>query len=323
MTRVRVRLIAVLVLAFATSACSGPHVPLEVGVKEIDTDVLIGPQRALPIIVPRTGTQPGPVGFPGFVQPPIDVNVPPSPEPPPACPVADPLSPIAHEVSSTVVKPPVPRSYPFRNNGTWKVGNRSGVFPAIATRRVENIVNPAPGGGFSFDVTIPDRAGSTTTTTYHVYPISAVPNAPDPGLYIEEVVTRTPGRTDQTFTPVPSLLLLPFPAAPSRTWSSRGVDPLHQTVEQFDATILQKAFIDACGTRLEAWKVFVSGGSIASPTTSISFSATLWIAPQYGGLLLQDKVDQSGAQQEEGTRDFVEVLSSNTATIRTAPGYPS
>lgn len=317
------RLVAVALLVLVSSACSGPRTPLEVGVKEIDTDVLIGPQRPQPVVALPPNTRPGPIGFPGFVQPPIDTNPPPSPPPPPVCPAADPLAPIARPAATAATKPPVARKYSYLNSGTWRLGERSGVFPALAVREVAGVENPAADGDFTFDVVIPDRAGGNTTTTYHVYPNQPTPADPDPGLYIEQVVTRVPGEEPETFTPTPSLLLLPFPAATGATWSARGVDPLTQTVQQFDAKIVSRDVVDACGTKLQAWRVEVTAGTTTSPTADLTFSAKLWIAPQYGGLILKDDVQQEGTARDEPAGPAVALTSTNRALIRSEPVYPS
>jgi hypothetical protein len=232
------------------------------------------------------------------------------------------LSPIAHEAAITATKPPVARTYPFMNNGTWKLGDRLGRFPATATRSIGNVTNSAGGGGFSFDVSIPDRAGAVTTTTYHAYPAPVTPADPESGLYVERVVTRSNG-VEQTFTPTPSLLILRFPASLGSSWSTRGVDPLTQTVESFDARVAERSVIDACGTRLQAWKVEITNGAITSPTTAIDFSALLWIAPQYGGILLKDAVYQDGTVKDSPADPEVRLVSSNFAVIRAAPVYPS
>jgi hypothetical protein len=187
--RRRIGLVAV-VLTVMAAACSGPRSPVDVGVKEINTDVLIGPKEPTAVASPPASSPPGPIGFPGFVQPPVNPH-PPLPTPSPVtCPQAHPLAPIERALTSAADTPPAAATYRFRNQGTWKIGERSGAFPVTSTRTVSNVVKAAPGGGYTFDVSIPDPAGPVTTTTYHVYPTQPRPIDPTPGIYIEQVTER-------------------------------------------------------------------------------------------------------------------------------------
>lgn len=311
---------AVVLLLLAVS-CSGPRTPLDVGIKEINTDVVIGPIPPRVVAAPPAAP-PRPVGFPPFVQPPVNPEPPPS-SPPVSCPRANALAPVRHAVTTEASVPPAVASYRFLNQGTWTVGERTGAFPATSTRNVSNIVNAAEGGGFTFEVAIPDPAsGLTTTTTYHVYPSQPQPIDPTPGIYIDAVVSERGGTVEQTFTPVPPLLLMQFPAAIDVTWSSRGVDPQTQTVMQFDARIARQGVVDACGTKLAAWVVDVTNGSITSPTTQVTFSATLHIAPQYGGLVLADNVLQTGTVRETPAAPALPIETSNRSRIAVEPRFP-
>ncbi|MFN2613843.1 MAG: hypothetical protein ABR552_03380, partial [Actinomycetota bacterium] len=128
-----------------------------------------------------------------------------------------------------------------------------------------------------------------------------------------------PGNADLSFDPVPALELFEFPARAGLTWSARGVDPLAHTVMSFDAQIARTDIIDACGTRVEAWLVDVTNGSVQDTVsgTDIKFNATIDIAPQFGGIAVFDKIDW------EGTDRGTDVLLVNTARIMTEPRFPS
>lgn len=311
-----------LALVLTAAACGGPKAGVEVGVKEINTDVLIGPQRPRVVPAPPAASPPRPSGFPGFVQPPVTV-LPPPPTPPPSCPQASPIAPIEQALTAVATVPPPEASYAYRNTGTWSVGDRHGAYPAVSTRSIMNVRNPAQGGGFAFDVSIPDPSGTTTTTTYRVYPSQTGPVDPTPGIYIEQVVSRAGETVTDTFTPVPAVLLMQFPAEAGKTWSSRGVDPTTQTVMQFNARIVARSIVDACGTRLAAWTVDVTEGIIRSPTADLTFAATLSIAPQYGGLVVADKVVQQGTISDSVTGGSLDTFAENRARITRAPRHPA
>lgn len=315
---------SVVLLALASVACTGPHSSLRVGVKEIDTDVLIGPPQ--PSVVPALppASSPGPIGFPGFVQPPVIPGPQASPTPvPQACPQADPLAPIPHAVTASAQTPPVERSYRYRNHGVWTQGDTKGALPDIVTRTVRNVVKQAPGGGFTFDVATPQQGGIVTTTTYHVYPSQPRPSDPTPGIYLERTVSEIPNKDPLTFTPVPALEIMQFDAAPGVMWTARGVDPFSRIVESFDGKITGKRTVDACGTWVSAWTVEITNGSIESPLETTSFSATLAIAPQYGGISVVDKFSQSGTKHAQPGDAGVAETVDNTASIQEAPVYPT
>lgn len=311
--RKRARATAIVLLAIMSAACSGPQRSLQVGMKEIETDVLIGP-RSTRVQTPPPASDPI-VGFPGFVQPPF--VPPPTLRPPtPTCPTAGPFDPVRSEVSTTAERPPVPSAYSYRNDGTFAIGDRSGSFASPSTRVIGNVIDPAPGGGFTFDVAIPSPDDSVTTTTYHVFPRAASPTDPEPGLFIERVTTKRADGSSEVFSPVPMLMMIRFPAAIGETWDARGIDPLAGIVMQFTGTIRARGIVDACGVRLAAWEVVISDGLIRGPDRDLTFSSVLWIAPQYGGLSLADQV------RTQGTDAGVAIKTSNIARISDVPERP-
>ncbi|MFN2614093.1 MAG: hypothetical protein ABR552_04665, partial [Actinomycetota bacterium] len=178
MTRRMIPVLAVLLLA---CAC-GPTQPLNVAVKEIDTNVVIGPPDQNGAVHPPT--EPVPViGFPGIVEPPT-IPVPPEPGPDISCPSADPLSPVHHQATPAVTLPPLEARYAFRNDsgGTFKQGDKKGALPTVSQRQVTNIIHDASASSFTYDVVIPGPLGMQTRTTYHVYPDA--PNAAEQsGIY--------------------------------------------------------------------------------------------------------------------------------------------
>jgi hypothetical protein len=311
----RTRVTCVAILAMLLTACGGK--PIDVGMKEIDTNVLIGP--AQPNGAAGGPSEPVPViGFPGIVQPPPIPGPPPPPAHQAACPATNPLAPITHPATASASAPPVARAYTYDQSGTYQVGTKSGVLPKTMTRRVQNVQHDSSGSGSTFDVAVPGPRGVVTTTTYHLYPDA--PNAAtQPGLYIDRIVTAQPGQAPMTFAPVPPLELLQFPASAGTTWSENAVDPFAHTTMSYDAEISRLGTVDACGTRLQAWGVDHTHGMLSDTVsnTSIKFDERLFLAPQYGGLSIADTLDWSG------TDHSTQIDINNTTTITTEPAVPS
>ncbi|MHB8513323.1 MAG: hypothetical protein ACYDCC_14255 [Actinomycetota bacterium] len=288
------------VLLFCLSACGGPERPLDIGMKEIGTDVLIGPNAGSQSPSPAPASSRS-IAFPSFVEPPLPTFTEPSPQPTiVACPTTGPITTITHELTSTATKPPAASSYTFHNSGSFSLGAKTYPYPSESDRIITNIRPSTTSDDYQFDVAIAQPDGSTTTTTYHVYPSQPAPTDTAPGMYIEQVVTKQSDGTTQNFAPTPALEVIPFPASTGSTWSVRSIDPLTQVVMQYDATISTERDLDVCGKRLVAWEVDISNGSIRSPSSAIFFTASVDIGTQYGGLSLADSLSMSGT--DNGTQ---------------------
>lgn len=321
-----IRRAAALGLLALLPACGGPQAPVEIGFKEVPSDVILG-GRATPTPGPVASAAPAPVGYvpppPSVVAlPPPTFEVrpePPPPSPPPtpaACATADPLQPPAREAPTSVSAPPAKASYLFRNVGTYSVSGadtRKGAFPAISLRTVGNIVRFSS-TSFSFDVS--ELLGDvTTTTTYDVVGSSLLPAALPTGIYLKQVKSVR-GASTSTFAPTPELQLAAFPLMRGASVSSSGVDPRSATSMQFTSTVTGKARVDACGKVLDSWVLDLSAGKLVSPTQNLDFTATYAMGTQFGGLLLRDRTFFAGTDGGAG------ISRTNTATITTTPKLP-
>lgn len=303
-------------LAVTLAACAGPRSPLEVGMKEYPTEVLLGAQRTAVLPPPSLGPV---VGFPGFVQPPPPRDSLPE-RPAPDCPDADPLDSPRLPATNRASRPPVVASYTFRNQGAFTIEGpnaRQGRYPATTTRSIQNVQQSI--NEFTFEVA--ETLGDTTTTTiYRVVPETVVPpaiaNPPDSGIFIIRVVSERPGEDPEFFAPTPGILILPFPAEPGLQWDARGIDPLTQTVMQFHGNVTGTTRVDACGVFLQAWNVVLTQGFISGPTKELTFKATYAIGTQFGGFSLYDNVEMSGVDGDDTLR------SANLAVISSEPSEP-
>ncbi|HVE75572.1 MAG TPA: hypothetical protein VND22_02265 [Actinomycetota bacterium] len=327
------RVIAILaLLVLLGTACAGPKIPLEVGVKEYPTDVILGAQpEPAPPPPPSANLTPG---FPGFLQPPPPTReLPPEPIRVP-CPEAHPFTAPKERAPNRATQAPQPASYKFRNNGTFAVTNTAngkvvrGAYPAESDRKV---LNPqrSDQGGFSFQVEIP-QGDRTTTTHYSVTPESPIPS--QAGLFIRQIVTRYPDGSADPFDPVgPGLKLIEFPAEPGKNWDTAGTDPdgtamlFHARIGievadgddvNTDPDIEAVVRIDACGEFIQAWLIEVTGGRIVGPGKDITFRALYAVATQFGGLIVYDNVCMSG------TDNGNQISNCNEATINSVPKPP-
>jgi hypothetical protein len=318
-----VRRAAVLGVVLLATACGGPQRPVDIGFKEVPSDVILGAS-------PTPSSAPGPLATPGVTAPPppsvIALPPPtfafgPEPTPPPlpsepTCATADPLQPPAREAPPSVSAPPQKASYIFRNVGSYSVSGadaRRGSFPARSVRTVGNIVRSSQ-ANFTFDVS--ELLGDvTTTTTYDVVGASLVPAALPTGIYLKQVKSIR-GTSTSTFSPQPELELASFPLTRGASVSSSGVDPQSATSMQFTSTVKGKARVDACGAVLDAWVLELTNGQLISPTQNLQFSSTYDMGTQYGGLMLRDRTAFAGTDGSDG------VSRTNTATITTTPKLP-
>ena len=307
------------------TACGGPDRPLDLGFKEVPSDVILGAQTSP---TPMPGPSAGPVSVVPLPPPPSVVTLPPPPfevpqggpeRPPPSpmpsapsCPPVDPLEAPAVEAPTSIAKPPVAAAYVFNNVGTFSVSGadaRKGTFPERTLRVVDKI---APGEGrFSYDVS--ERIGDTTTTTrYEVVTNAAAEN----GLFITRMTYRRTDGQVAEFTPTPAVKLAALPLVRGAQSEQRAVDPVTQTAMTFVSTVEGKARVNACGEPLDTWTVHLTQGRLVSPNQDLEFDSTYQVGTQFGGLVVQDAIAFKGTDGPNG------VQRSNRATIAAVPRLP-
>lgn len=295
MSRVFVFVLAVGLVA----GCSGPTPSLDVSVREVPSDIVLGtPEAGAPAPAPVPPAVPVVVG-PGL--PPSLLRPPPSgpvrtttTQPPPACPRTDPLAAPKRVALNRVSEAPPAGSLPFRVDGEFSVSGadpRSGRFPPESTRTVGNI--KGAGRGFTYDVAA-ELAGTTTTTGYQVITDSSVPG--EAGLYVTFVDTVAPSGATARFRPTLPLKLVEFPMVANSSVTSAGTDPVSGTTVSWTTTVRGKERVAACGTPLDSIVVELDGGRVDGPQTNVDFTATYRIATQFGGLSISDDVEVSGRE---------------------------
>ena len=316
-----IRRLALVALAL-TTACAAPDRPVDLGFKEVPSDVVLGAQSSPSPTGPVAVPLPPPPSVVTLPPPPYDVPVsvvapsPPPPVPSPtACPAPDPLAAPAIEAPNTVGKAPVPAAYLFDNRGTFSVTGpdaRTGSFPTRTVRLFGN-VRRGSAGSFQYDVS--ERIGdTTTTTTYGVTTDSVVPE--QNGLFLARMTYVRSDGTSTQFAPTPPLRLTALPLVRGTTSDQNAVDPTTQTAMSFTTTVEGKARVYACGVPLDTWTIHLTKGRLLGPDQDLAFDATYQLATQFGGIVVQDSVAFSGTDAGNGVRR------ANRATVATPPKAP-
>jgi hypothetical protein len=322
----RGRLLALsLPLAIGLAGC-GPDEQAQLGLRKFDQKIVFGAQRTatpapqplpqaplLPLLPLPNNVNPVP-DFPTIVQPPLPrVPMPPT-APPPACPSADPLSVPALATTPRIDSLPAVASYEFRNEGKTTTAGGTVTSRQTSTRTVANShrVTEVDGSVIGvFDVT-DDLGGDKVTTSYKIVP-KAGGIEEQAGLLITSVVKVNKDGTTDSFSPVPAIVLAPFPLQAQTTWQSAGTDPLSQSSIELQGSVGKPVRVDACGSLVEAWPLSING-VIATPQSGgqANFTATVDLASQYGGIAVADTFTRT----MPGTGSL---LGSNTATIDAVP----
>lgn len=333
-------------VAVILAACGRPAEPLDIGIREIANDIVLGggdeevtapapvPPTAVSVSLPQTTSEQAEPRFdpppPPPEQRPQDSPTPPPPPPPPpppepeTCPQADPRDAPKVEAPTDRAIPPVEAAYTYRNDGAFTVSGANaneGEFTAPTTWEVKD-VEEADNGDFTYAVEA-ELGGTTTTTTYRVRneptvtdPTGAVAQA-DPeqgrGLYMIRLESTGPDGDQSSFQPATPLLLLPFPATQADEQDVTGTDPTTGTTMSYHLTVAGKNRVDACGEPLDAVRVELTNGRIVGPNMQVEFAAIYDFGTQYGGLMLRDQFEIAG------TEGLNTVSRTNTATINDVP----
>ncbi|MFN2462419.1 MAG: hypothetical protein ABR573_00770 [Candidatus Dormibacteria bacterium] len=316
-----------LALSVILGGC-GPHVPLEVSVRQVPVDIILGLQKvqraithALPSFPPGVnfggpfgsnggGAQPAAPAVTAGARPGITPSSSPLP-----CPVANLLTTFPDQAaSSELMGTPQPGVYPFRNGGSYQpdTSTTAGVvkFPADATWTVSK-ARPLAQDIFDFDVvnSAAGKAGTTTTTTtFRVVPhnvtegtFGGVTATQAAGVYITAITSKPNDGPFFTFNPQPMITYLNLPVTFGISWDTSGSDPasgltlkLHGAIDDsLPGTNKGRRVVDACGTLIDTWEV-VATGSLVGRTEKLDIATAYDVATQYGGMTFSQLFDYGG-----------------------------
>ena len=337
--------IAIPILAASMLAACGPTIPVTTNVKQAGANVFFGvpSASALPSLPPLVIDRNPVETFPTPVeQPPVYVpSAAPVPTPDP-CPALSPTAYPDREAAVVASRPPTPGTYPFRYRAAITANPNTSsqtvqTLPVDGTRQITNVSKIGTVQDYSFDV-VETYNSVVTTTSYHVYPQGPAGQPPLPyggspaaGVYITSIVTKDATGTPQTFSPLsPGVEIFPFQAAAGATWQSAATDPgSSQTMvvgptaanPQGTGTIVDKLRVNACGKPIDSWEATMNGtieGAVTGPNSSKTFTLTIDMATQYGGLIvgnyyLENYTDKDGVMKQYTVQ----------ATINTVPANPA
>jgi len=139
--------------------------------------------------------------------------------------------------------------------------------------------------------------------------IATVPSVGDPerGVVLAKVdYQNSQGQSQGTFVPTKGLLLLPLPVNTGEDYKSVAVDPKGQTIV-LEATVVRRGRIDACGKLVDGWLVHGTETITGAPgSVPPKYDYTFIIAPQYGGVLINEHVIADTADGGKVDLDFTQ-----------------
>ena len=126
-----------------------------------------------------------------------------------------------------------------------------------------------PGVVFEYDTTQPDINGLIVTTTWRVNtspnsrtvnspatPHSVRTGEPERGVAIRRILVKNrSGEVVSDFAPVTGLLIVPLPIRPGEHFQSAAVDSSTGASASYEADVVKRDRVDACGTLVEGWLV--------------------------------------------------------------------
>jgi hypothetical protein len=291
-----------LVGACARSESSG------LNVKGYSADLVFSANPRPPLTPPGAGSIPV-LGIPNIVDvPAVIFDDRPFTRPPalrPVCPAAKPGGAAlesAPPVAPSGRRPDV-GAYRWKRVGTQGVAASTGGAAKVdltgfERRVVRDVREVADDGTFAYQTVNTDLTSTTYVTTWQVKPealqervseLSAAVSVGDPerGLVVKAI-----DRFDATntmigsFRPTTGLLVLPLPVTPGEQFVSVAVDPQTVQVAQYQAQVVARDRIDACGDYVEGWRV--TGTLTFSGSTPQQYD--LLIAPQLGSLVVSEHI---------------------------------
>jgi hypothetical protein len=339
---------AVAVLLLAASACRGPEAALNVGMNAKPVDLLLG-QRIRVVtggVAPPVSTSFAPTGYlDGAAAPAKDVpvHVPSRTSGTSPCPSAPVDAAILTPKTPAPPGPPSAATYTYRVKGSIRVGGAERALPGELTRDVVNIRSEPP-AAFAFD-TFDTMGGQTSATTYRVvpgwYPVQPptsngdiaksaaetqtgqqIPNSPtasraEPGLYILRFAAGDAGFRVSD----PGIKLVDFPVELGATFTSAATDGV--TTMNYTSTVNPvPTRVNACGILLDVYQVDLAGHISKSTSedgyVDAPFTASYGIAPQFGGLVVWEKIQITSADVSRTMEATI-----NQEPARPGPGGPT
>ncbi len=206
---------------------------------------------------------------------------------------------------------PAEGSYRWKRSGTVKQGDAASAVSGLEQRVVHKLTkedaDPAneERRRFTYEVVQPllgtadvasigyrvDTAAATRTIRNPAGAGEVRQGEAERGVVVESVrVEDAAGnRVGQAFNPSTGLLLLPLPVLAGEQFTSVAIDPVTQQTWRYEATVVGRDRVDACGQIIEGWRV--QGTLAVSGSGGGTRKATFVVAPHLGGLVIGEFLD--------------------------------
>ena len=253
--------------------------PEEVAEAEIDTpDVLVNFKKAPLKLAPRTSS----------------------------CPEAGDSDSAERALGDRATAPPANGVYRYRKSGF--IANGASNLPVSgAEHRAIAHATKVDDNTYTYDYYLPAASGNLLVQHIQMKNngVQANPSAgvgvvgtprygePERGVVLKGLEERDPATGNTAappFQPASGLLLLPLPVAAGEEFESVAVDRTRGRTIVLQGTVRGPLRVDACGKYVDGWQVEASVRDSGSGSESAEYTWRYAIAPQYGGLLINESL---------------------------------
>lgn len=327
---------AVLAAAIFSGACASPNDP-GVSVDSAEADIVFGVKEPLEPVTPAN-TGGGALGEDEFGNEFLGEELSfgptkrPGPRPPlyssgggkVDCPPAAQNAFPDREATINVNPPPTPpreglyrwkrtgeQTAPDPIDGTKETTSKIDGFEDRLVQKVEKLAEDETNFEYTYETVQPNLSSSTVTVTRWFVdsnpaadteqnsPVSdhrVTAGEPERGVVIRGIDTlNAKGENvgSVNFTPGAGLLVVPLPIRTGETFASAAVDTRSGQTYRIEGTVVKRTQIDACGKVIAGWQV---ESRYVFPGGSATYNYI--VAPQFGGVLLQEVLDQEATDSE-------------------------
>ena len=220
---------------------------------------------------------------------------------------------------------PLEGEYRWKRTGTYEtpnaldpskpvVNNADGFEKRVVQKVTKEAADPVTPARmrYTYEVVQPEVvSGLIATTRYRVDtlaqsaefqntlgPERASGGEPERGLVVKNVArTDTGGNRGPGFAPTTGLLIGPLPIRTGELFTSVAIDPTTNQSMRYEAQLVERDRVDACGEIIDGWRV--EGTLTSSGRTSQSaIKYTTIVAPQLGMITIYEKIEAPGVNLE-------------------------
>jgi hypothetical protein len=97
------------------------------------------------------------------------------------------------------------------------------------------------------------------------------------------------------FAPQPGVLLMPLPVVTGQAFEGAGVDPESGATMAVRGVVGGRKEVDACGSIVQGWEMPATVTMASGNNTQSQTNYTYYVAPQYGGMFIYERLEPSGS----------------------------